>query len=145
MTAVDLTFARARARDRVLLDRVTISRNPEGKRDSEFDAETGTFVIPDPEDEISTLADDVPALARANGTTDVSIGGETVTARRWTVKLGYDEAPEGIAFGDMVTFTTSEDADLQGTVLFVNDVTLKTLRVFREVECVRLVDGTERR
>lgn len=141
MTAVDLTFARQRARDRVLIDRVKVFRNVRKKRDAEFDDEFGNYTSDaTPE---NTVAEDVPAMATQLSAIDVLIGGQTVTVKRWSVKLGYEEAPN-LIFGDVVEFTTSADPELEGKRFHVNDIVSKTLRVWREVEVVRRQDGIDR-
>ncbi len=143
MAGVDLTRARLSATDKVLLDRCSITRNPEGQRDAVFDAETGDYAA-DP-DETEILATDVPCMAREMAALDGAVGSAPAVVKRWTVKLDFATVPDDLRVGDTVTLTTSTDPLLEGVPLRVNDVVTKTLRVWREVECSRRSDGTGRR
>lgn len=144
MPQVDLTRARASVRERVLIDRCTITRNPRQFRDAKFDEATGEYVLVGGDDlDLQTLATDVPCLV-----SELSLqeqegegAGETV-AKRWSVKLDFDDAPDDLQLGDCVRLTTSTDPLLQGKPMYVARVYEKTLRVWRVVETTRRIDAS---
>jgi hypothetical protein len=148
VAGVDLTRPRATVVEKVLVDRCTISRNPAGWRTTEFDEDTGRYVVPDQDVDVdvTTLATAVPAAAREWTTRDTteSDGGGDVVVKNWSVKLGFDAAPDGLAIGDVVVFDTSTDPDLVGLKLYVTRVHTGTIRVWREVDVARRVNAVDR-
>ena len=146
MPAVDLTRARATYLEKVLLDRVTISRDPARKRDSEFREETGDY---EGGDDLDTIATDVPAKAKElnplrESTEDV--GAAPMTKITYEVALAYDDAVDlDIRAGDKLTFTTAQDPLLAGVSMFVVEIVTGTLLIGRKVFATRRVDAVDQR
>lgn len=138
MPGIDLTNARVRVTERVLVDRVSFRRNPVTRQGVTIDDTTGA-ATPNPDADATVLAADVPAAAREVARLEQRYG-ETVE-KVWEVSTDYTLTPTDLAVGDSITFDVSADLELLGKTLFVQRVITGTLRVTRKVEATRKFDG----
>lgn len=143
MPGVDLTNARVTFTEKVLLDRVTITRNPSGVRNASFDDQTGEYV--DPDGDLVQLATGVPAKAKELTLQESpeDVGAAPVVDKLWDVSLDFTLAPE-MQIGDLIHFDTSDDDTLVGITMYVRRVFTGTIRVARKVQCGRRFDARDR-
>lgn len=140
MPGVDLTNARSRYREKILVDRCTIRRNPRTRVEtSGIDDDTGEALEPTDADE-TTLATGVPCAASESRLVE-QYGDDDTAVKVYDVKLDYYEAPD-LEVGDEIEFTTSVDPELDGTSLFVRRVIAGTLRINRKCEATRRFDAS---
>lgn len=139
--AIDLTGPRARVRDRVMADRVSLRFDPTVQNADDIDDETG-LSLTIPTSDASVLATDVPAVIRESSLLERA--DDDTVEKRWEISLGYDEAPDEIPIGCAITVDMTEDPELLGETLFVARVFTGTLRVVRKVECVRRKSAVDR-
>jgi hypothetical protein len=139
--AIDLTGPRKRVRDRVLVDRVTLTANPATAPVDPIDDSTG-LPVTSPDADATVLAVNVPCVVRERDVLE-TVDDDTVV-KVYDVSLGFDEAPADVPLGTRVTITLSSDTELQGLVLYVRRVNAGTLRVTRKLECTRRFDASNR-
>lgn len=137
--ALDLTGPRQRVSERVFVDRATLRRNKRTAGRVDIDDDTGLPMV-DPDADAVVLATGVPCVAREANRLERTEG-YSVTVKTWIVSFDYFLAPD-LNEGDEIFFEVSEDDELQGSSVFVSRVITGTLRVSRQVEATRKVDGT---
>jgi len=139
--AIDLTGPRARLRDRVMADRVTLRFDPTTPTDDDLDDETGLqLAIPDAD--ASLLATDVPAVIRESSLLERA--DDDTVEKMWEISLSYDDAPDEIPIGTAITVDVTADPELLGETIYVSRVITGTLRVSRKVEAVRRKSAVDR-
>lgn len=142
MAGIDLTNARRRVTEKVLVDRCSIFRNPAASSKRLIDDTTGDPIEGPGDADEQALASNVPCAARSGGSSVVTgseqVGDQMTSAQTWEVSLDYYAAPE-LAIGDRIVFTTSVDPMLLGVDLFVLEVVTGTLRASRRCTVGRRV------
>lgn len=154
---IDLTFARARAAERLLVDRATIDRNPGGWSNEMFDDVSGDYIVADPDqdvaDDATTVALGVPCSVResslqerADAVGSVTGGTPERTVQKiWIVSFDFEVADAlALEFGDRIRLTLSQDPNLLGVPMYLRRFVTGTHRVFRRVECTRRFDAEHR-
>lgn len=129
--AVDLTFARQRVEEIILIDRCTITR-PNDPRTAIFDETTGLLNTANP----VLVAADLPCSAREHEVLErgAVVGGAPKGTKVFTINLSADYTD--VQVGDVITFTTSTDPRLLNVPQNVSGVHASTLRVMRRVQTV---------
>lgn len=138
---IDLTGPRARVRDRVMADRVSLRFDPTTQNADDIDDETG-LPLEIPTADATVLATDVPAVIRESSLLERAE--DDTVDKMWEISLSYDDAPEEIPIGTAITVDVTADPELLGETVYVSRVITGTLRVVRKVEAVRRKSAVDR-